>query len=129
MDDTLAEISFADPDISRCPFGTYRQLQTDQPVYHDPKTGLFEILAVAEIKQAAADTETFSCLSDRQYAFDAELRSEMARLYETEGFPRSPRSSTTKVRITRGCVRSSTAPSPHRGSMRSCPPSGPRWTG
>ena len=80
-------LSFAEPAIATCPFAAYRQLQDSQRVYHDPQTGIYEVLGAAEIRQAAADTDTFTCLVSRQHGFDAEMREAIGRLYEGEGFP------------------------------------------
>jgi hypothetical protein len=34
-----APITFADPAVQQCPFGTYDTLREEQPVYRDPVTG------------------------------------------------------------------------------------------
>jgi cytochrome P450 len=90
LENVVERLSFADPAVARCPFEAYDRLRLEHPVYRDPKIGLFEVLGAAEIRQAAADTETFTCLTSRQFGMDSDLRAEMARIYTDEGFPPMP---------------------------------------
>jgi len=90
MSTETSGISFADPQVAACPFAAYRELRPRQPVYHDPKTGLYEVLGAAEIRQAALDPETFTCLMPSRVPTAPGIGEEMARLYREEGFPAMP---------------------------------------
>ncbi|SES18062.1 cytochrome P450 [Sphingobium sp. YR768] len=45
-------LSFADPDIQRCPFPAYAKLRDDQPVYKDPVTGTFILTRHDDVRRA-----------------------------------------------------------------------------
>ncbi|RYE62162.1 MAG: cytochrome P450 [Oxalobacteraceae bacterium] len=45
-------LSFADPDVQRCPFPAYTQLRAEQPVYRDPVTGTFILTRHEDIRKA-----------------------------------------------------------------------------
>lgn len=45
-------LSFADPDIQRCPFHAYTQLRDEQPVYKDPLTGTFILTRHEDVRRA-----------------------------------------------------------------------------
>lgn len=47
-----ASLSFADPDIQRCPFHAYDQLRDDQPVYLDPLTGHYVLTRYEDVRKA-----------------------------------------------------------------------------
>ncbi len=51
---------FFSADMRRDPFPVYRQLRDNSPVLRDPRTGLWMILEYDAVKQALADTDTFS---------------------------------------------------------------------
>jgi cytochrome P450 len=45
-------LSFADPDIQRCPFPAYAKLRDEQPVYKDPVTGTFILTRHDDVRRA-----------------------------------------------------------------------------
>ena len=47
-----APISFADPDIHRCPFHAYDKLREEAPVYRDPVTGNFVLTRYDDVRKA-----------------------------------------------------------------------------
>jgi cytochrome P450 len=83
-------ISFADPGTARCPFHAYEQLQARQPVYLDPKTGLYEVTGGAEIRHAASDPVTFSNKVNRQSRQPVELQAQLKQMYAEEGIAMTP---------------------------------------
>ncbi len=47
-----APISFADPDIQRCPFHAYDTLREETPVYRDPVTGNYVLTRYDDVRKA-----------------------------------------------------------------------------
>ncbi|RYD75456.1 MAG: cytochrome P450 [Verrucomicrobiaceae bacterium] len=45
-------VSFADPDVQRCPFPAYAQLREEQPVYQDPISGTFVLTRHEDVRRA-----------------------------------------------------------------------------
>ena len=46
-----AALSFADPDIQRCPFQAYDRLRDEQPVYLDPVTGHYVLTRYDDVRR------------------------------------------------------------------------------
>ncbi|PKO49455.1 MAG: cytochrome P450 [Betaproteobacteria bacterium HGW-Betaproteobacteria-4] len=57
---TSAQISFADPEVQKCPFGAYAKVRAQEPVYLDPKTGFYVVTDYALLRKCAEDAATFS---------------------------------------------------------------------
>ncbi|MET0986965.1 MAG: cytochrome P450 [Steroidobacteraceae bacterium] len=85
---TDAAPSFANPEISGCPWSTYRQLQDERPVYRDPVTGFYEVTRWEDIRKVASDPDTFGSKMDTR--IQSGVQGEIRQLYETEGFPMVP---------------------------------------
>ena len=49
---TCPTLSFADPDIQRCPFPAYTRLRDEQPVYRDPISGTFILTRYDDVRKA-----------------------------------------------------------------------------
>jgi cytochrome P450 len=45
-------VSFADPNVQRCPFPAYAQLREERPVYHDPITGTYVLTRHEDVRRA-----------------------------------------------------------------------------
>ncbi|MEQ8717921.1 MAG: cytochrome P450 [Acidimicrobiales bacterium] len=60
MTDTGEKISFFDPETRDCPWHAYKRLRDDQPIWQDPKTGMFFMTRYEDIKAALANIEVFT---------------------------------------------------------------------
>ncbi len=54
------EISFFDPEVNRCPYPAYKQLQDEAPVWQDPQTGMYVVTRYDDIREVLMDRETFT---------------------------------------------------------------------
>ena len=54
-----APISFADPEIQRCPFHAYDTLREEAPVYRDPVTGNYVLTRYDDVRKALLNVKTF----------------------------------------------------------------------
>ena len=54
------EISFFDPEVNRCPYPAYKQLQDEAPVWQDPQTGMYVMTRYDDIREVLMDRETFT---------------------------------------------------------------------
>ena len=45
------DVDFFDPDISECPYGAYKILQDNAPVWQDPKSGMFIITRYEDVQE------------------------------------------------------------------------------
>ncbi|XVQ14968.1 cytochrome P450 [Spirillospora sp. CA-255316] len=53
-------ITFADPDVSACPFPVYEKLYGEQPVYHDPQTGNYVLTRYEDVRKVLLNVSAFS---------------------------------------------------------------------
>lgn len=84
---TTPAISFADPDVRRCPHAAYAQLQAESPVYFDAGTGFHVVTRYADIAYVNARPEIFSNMTSQ--VFDrshSPVAAEVARRYTEHGF-------------------------------------------
>ena len=56
-------ISFADPEVQRCPFPVYERLRAEAPVFLDPATGNYILTRYADVRQALLNPKLFSNLT------------------------------------------------------------------
>jgi cytochrome P450 len=101
-----AEIDFFDPKTNDCPYHAYRQMREREPVWKDPKTGMYVLTRYEDIRTVLLDNERFKNtistqtvgeigLSDdassSQENFESqEVNAELAELYEKEGWDPGP---------------------------------------
>jgi len=85
---TAAPISFADPEIRRCPHAAYAQLQAESPVYFDAGTGFHVVTRYADIAHVNARPEIFSNMTSQVFnRSHSPVAAEVARRYAEHGFP------------------------------------------
>jgi cytochrome P450 len=60
---TTENVSFADPNVQKCPFAAYHSVRSEGPVYIDPNSGFYVVTDYALVRKVAADTATFSSLT------------------------------------------------------------------
>ena len=53
------EIDLTNVEIQQCPYGAYKKLREEAPVYQDPKTGFFIITRYEDVRNVLRDTENF----------------------------------------------------------------------
>lgn len=90
---TNAAPSFADPEVIACPFGAYRQLQEESPVYFDAGTGAYIVTRYSDIRSILLDPVRFSSEGYLNQVTDTMLaeRAERLRdLYRTQGWLPDP---------------------------------------
>ena len=77
----LSEVNFFDSQISECPYGAYKVLREEAPVWKDPISGIYVITRYDDIKDVLIDTETFR--NERKFRARTNTRSEVIRnLYD-----------------------------------------------
>ena len=85
----LSEVNFFDSQISECPYGAYKVLREEAPVWKDPISGIYVITRYDDIKDVLIDTETFR--NERKFRARTNTRSEVIRnLYEEKGWVPAP---------------------------------------
>jgi cytochrome P450 len=57
---SVDDISFFDPEVNRCPYPAYQQLQDEAPVWQDPQTGMFVVTRYEDIKAILMDPATYT---------------------------------------------------------------------
>ena len=86
----LDEINFFDPDIRECPYGAYRTLRDDAPVWRDPRTGMYVITRYDDVRALLLDTEQYASgatAAARSANPDAQARAaKIQALYESKGW-------------------------------------------
>ena len=55
-----SEVDLTDSNIQQCPYGAYKTLRNEAPVYQDPKTGFFIVTRYEYVRELLLDTENFS---------------------------------------------------------------------
>ncbi len=86
---TLSEVNFFDSQISECPYGAYKVLREEAPVWKDPISGIYVITRYDDIKDVLIDTEIFK--NERKFRARTNTRSELIRnLYEEKGWVPAP---------------------------------------
>jgi len=85
--DKLAQKSFTEPDVLRCPFPFITHLHEHHPVYRDPATGFYVVTRHHDVANILAQPETFSnattVLVEQK---DSPVADEVARRYAERGF-------------------------------------------
>ena len=82
------DVDFFDPDISECPYGAYKILQDNAPVWQDPKSGMFIITRYEDVQEVLKDTKSFRNKRDKA---KTDRRSAMLReLYREKGWIPAP---------------------------------------
>ena len=82
------DVDFFDPDISECPYGAYKILQDNAPVWQDPKSGMFIITRYEDVQEVLKDTKSFRNKRDKG---KTDRRSAMLReLYREKGWIPAP---------------------------------------
>jgi cytochrome P450 len=77
-------IDFLDPDTNDCPYAAYQSLQTDQPVWRDPRTGMFVVTRYDDVREVVLDTDRFS---SSRYRGRVDPRSARIKaMYEAKGW-------------------------------------------
>lgn len=91
MEAEIAQISFADPEVQKCPFDAYRRLHETERVHQDPVTGFWEVLRHEDLLSIIRDPVKYSSehkiYGDRSHSAAYE---QIRQLYESEGFPPTP---------------------------------------
>lgn len=88
MPDSPSMLTLASPEAMACPFSVYEEMRAQGPAYRDAVTGFVIVTGYDDIRQVAADTETFSSSVDMS-VFGAAQRQDIEKIYEDAGFPRT----------------------------------------
>jgi cytochrome P450 len=104
--DKVKEIDFFDPKTNDCPYHAYKHMRAEEPVWKDPKTGMFVLTRYEDIRTVLLDNDRFKNTistqtvgeigladdaSSSQEQFEAqEVNSELANLYAKEGWDPGP---------------------------------------
>jgi cytochrome P450 len=83
----LDEINFFDPAINDCPYGAYRTMRDEAPVWFDPRTRMFTVSRYEDVKAVLTDTERF--VNTRAPRKDRR-RELMEELYRAKGWVPAP---------------------------------------
>ena len=79
-------ISFLDPEVQKCPYGAYRELRKDGPVYFDESCGFYMVFGYDEIRQITADPATFSSVTGLLLVKDTGEQEHLNKVFEEHGF-------------------------------------------
>jgi cytochrome P450 len=82
---TSSEISFADPEVQKCPFSAYAKVRTQGPVYVDPKTGFYVVTDYALVRRCAEDAATFSSQTGLIMVKDSPIKAQLDEIWKREG--------------------------------------------
>lgn len=83
---TVADISFSDPAVQRCPFPAYREVRKHGPVYLDPISGFYIVTGYEEIRKAAMDTTLFSNVTGQLMVKNASYQAKIDAIYREKGY-------------------------------------------
>ena len=83
---TDSTISFLDPEVQKCPYGAYRELRKDGPVYFDESCGFYMVFGYDEIRQITADPATFSSVTGLLLVKDTGEQEHLNKVFEEHGF-------------------------------------------
>lgn len=78
-------ISFADPEVQKCPFAHYHAVRQEGGVYRDPKSGMFVVLDYALIRRVATDPQTFSNETGLLLVKDSAVKEQLDAIWREEG--------------------------------------------
>jgi cytochrome P450 len=110
MTDTLSggveEIDFFDPATNDCPYHAYKHMRAREPVWKDPKTGMYVLTKYEDIRTVLLDNERFKNTistqtvgeigladdvnSSQEHFESQQVNAELAELYEKEGWDPGP---------------------------------------
>lgn len=79
-------ISLADPDVLRCPFSAYHELQENHPVYLDPVTGMYVVTRFEDLQTIARNTEQYSNDTRQLGNRQTEATPIILKMYAERGF-------------------------------------------
>lgn len=80
-----AAIDLSNPEIQRCPFGAYKQLRDEAPVYRMPDTGMYVISRYEDICEIVRDPDRFSMAVPMDFLFKTDAAKQY---YRDHGYPR-----------------------------------------
>lgn len=87
MSDTVADISFVDPEVQKCPFASYAKVRSEHPVYIDPITGFYVLTGYENVRLATMDTANLSSRAGQiSIREGSTVADQVRRIYETEGW-------------------------------------------
>jgi len=81
-----ASVSLSDPDTQRCPFAHYREWQKEQPVYVDPKTGIYVITRYESVRSATMNTRALSSQAGLISVRQSTVMDQVRALYDAHGW-------------------------------------------
>ncbi|MBJ65498.1 MAG: hypothetical protein CML97_03250 [Rhodobiaceae bacterium] len=89
------EIDLTNVEIQQCPYGAYKKLREEAPVYQDPKTGFFIITRYEDVRNVLRDTENFkNSLGAAGQKEDANINSDHVKkgiqLFKDKGWVPAP---------------------------------------
>ena len=89
------EIDLTNVEIQQCPYGAYKKLREEAPVYQDPKTGFFIITRYEDVRNVLRDTENFkNSLGAACQKADANINSDHVKkgiqLFKDKGWVPAP---------------------------------------
>ena len=89
------EIDLTNVEIQQCPYGAYKKLREEAPVYQDPKTGFFIITRYEDVRNVLRDTENFkNSLGAAGQKADANINSDHVKkgiqLFKDKGWVPAP---------------------------------------
>lgn len=89
------EIDLLDPSIQECPYHAYKVLQTQAPVYRDPKTGYYVVTKYEDLKEVLRNYDLYT--RDISGTYDKTVKSErqgywrnaeaVRQVFRSEGWP------------------------------------------
>ena len=81
-------VDFLDADTSDCPYTAYEHLRTEEPVWHDPRTGMYVITRYADVRAVLVDSERFTSARHRGRVDPRSAR--LKAIYEEHGWVPAP---------------------------------------
>jgi len=87
----LKDIDFMDVEIQECPFGAYKRLRDDAPVFRDPKSGFFVATRYADLREILKNTADFSAERRKEdEEVDAARAERIRKRFEEKGWVPAP---------------------------------------
>lgn len=87
---TTNPISFIDVDVLKCPFSAYKTLRDEQPVYVDPKTGMYVITRYEDLKVIALNTTLFSSMTNQFSNRESPVKPQIDAMFREHGLEPVP---------------------------------------
>ena len=85
----LADVNFFDPAINDCPYGAYRTLRDEAPVWFDERLQAYVITRHDDVRNVLADTERF--VNSRSASKrGSSISPKILALYEEKGWVPAP---------------------------------------